>query len=242
MINESASVGCACGRRVRCSPAEVSEGVAVEEQKIDSGSARDLQSAAHSRVHAHQHAHHVMPPSLSQSLPPHLFSFPSPNPLFSSLLFLLCVSPSRYFSSGSVVCFQEIRPLLISHMSRVELGKAQCVCLFIVCVCAVSHLCVCVYACACMRTCVYLCLCARVSLHSYACVQKESKCKSKSDSRFSPLAASVLRFFEALICPSSTTVWQSGKVTSTHCLTLLLLCKFRILEQVTDQQLFTQIL
>lgn len=69
----------------------------------------------------------------------------------------------------------------------------------------------------------------------------KKRASADSDSKFSPLAASVLRFFEALIRPSSTTVWQSGKVTSTHCLTLLLLCKFRILEQVTDQQLFTQI-
>lgn len=38
-----------------------------------------------------------------------------------------CLSPSLSLSSGSVVCFQEIRPLLISHMSREEFGGGWCV-------------------------------------------------------------------------------------------------------------------
>lgn len=82
--------------------------------------------------------------SLSLNLSP-----PPPPPSFFSSLHSCCVSPSLYFSSGSVVCFQEIRPLLISHMSRVELGKAVCVCVFIVCV----YTCVCVCMCVCVRVC-----------------------------------------------------------------------------------------
>lgn len=168
-----------------------------------------------------------LPLSLSIFAPPSPICSPPPTPnsLFSSLLFLLCVSPSRYFSSGSVVCFQEIRPLLISHMSRVELGKAQCVCLFIVCACACSLALVC--ECVCARACVGVCTC--VCVRAQVCTLMhvfKKRASAESDSKFSPLAASVLGFFEALIRPSSTTVWQSGKVTSAHCLTLLLLCKF----------------
>lgn len=83
---------------------------------------------------------------------PHIFLnlSPSPPPPPFSLL-SRCVSPSFLFSSGSVVCFQEIRPLLISHMSRVQLEQALyvCVCVGIpvfvtvcvcVCVCEVAHL------------------------------------------------------------------------------------------------------
>lgn len=78
---------------------------------------------------------------LSFSLSPSC-SHPPPPSFFLSSLLSRSVSPSLS-SSGSVVCFQEIRPLLISHMSRVELGKTLCVCVcvFILRVCT----CVCVY-------------------------------------------------------------------------------------------------
>lgn len=117
--------------------------------------ATQLLSAAKSHVHRHQHARHVTPPSLS-IFAPLLLLLP---PLFSLPSFSYCVSPSPYFSSGSVVCFQEIRPLLISHMSRGELGKALSVylCVSVFTMCVYTYVCVCI--CVCKLMFAHLCIC-----------------------------------------------------------------------------------
>lgn len=117
---------------------------------------------------------------LSFSLSPSC-SHPPPPSFFLSSLLSRSVSPSLS-SSGSVVCFQEIRPLLISHMSRVELGKTLCVC---VCMCS---FCVCVPVFVSM----WLCGWAYEFAHLYMRWRLEKK-RASTDSKFSSLAASSLQ-------------------------------------------------
>lgn len=122
----------------------------------------------------------------------HIPFFQSFSPLLLLLLLLLLLfllaalplSPSLSLSSGSVVCFQEIRPLLISHMSRVELGKAVCVCIPVF-VCEFAHICI------------------------HRRLEKK-RASTDFDYKFSPLAASFLQLSEELIRRSCKTVWPNG--------------------------------